>query len=87
MSLAQTDVRSEYSRLLELVERRRAGLEQSRALFRFLASCDSVVEWMADQTQVAASEDYGQDVEHVGVLIHQFDAFLQVLQTSEHRYV
>ena len=37
---------------------------------------------MGDQTTVAASEDYGRDVEHVELLIQKFDSFLLSLAAS-----
>jgi len=40
---------------------------------------------MGDQTAVAASEDYGRDVEHVELLIQTFDSFLSSLAASKGR--
>ena len=40
---------------------------------------------MVDQTAVAASEDYGHDVEHVELLIQKFDSFLSNLAASKGR--
>jgi len=37
---------------------------------------------MGDQTAVAASEDYGRDVEHVELLIQKFDSFISSLAAS-----
>jgi spectrin beta len=37
---------------------------------------------MGDQTALAASEDYGRDVEHVELLIQAFDSFLSSLAAS-----
>ena len=37
---------------------------------------------MGDQTAVAASKDYGHDVEHVELLIQSFDSFLSRLAAS-----
>lgn len=42
---------------------------ESRKLYRFLREAEEVAEWINDQTAVAASEDYGRDVEHVELLI------------------
>jgi len=47
-----------------------------------LREADEVSEWMGDQTAVAASEDYGRDVEHVELLIQTYDSFLSSLAAS-----
>jgi spectrin beta len=47
-----------------------------------LREADEFAEWMGDQTAVAASEDYGRDVEHVEMLIQKFDSFLSSLAAS-----
>ncbi len=55
--------------LLSLSKSRERRLMESRKLFRFLREAEEVAEWINDQTVVAASEDYGRDVEHVELLI------------------
>lgn len=52
-----------------LCKLREARLLESRKLYRFLREAEEVAEWINDQTVVAASEDYGRDVEHVELLI------------------
>jgi len=42
---------------------------ESKKLYRFLREAEEVAEWINDQTVIAASEDYGRDVEHVELLI------------------
>lgn len=44
-----------------------------------------MAEWLNEQMTVAASEDYGRDVEHVEILIQKFDSFLTVLAASEEK--
>jgi len=58
---------------------------ESRELFKFLREADEVAEWIQDQTALAASEDYGSDVEHVEQLIKKFDAFIASLNAAETR--
>lgn len=60
-------------------------MEESRKLFVFLRESDEVGEWLNDQMAVAASEDYGRDVEHVEILIQKFDTFLAVLASNEEK--
>lgn len=63
----------------QLAREREARLIQSRKLFRFLRESEEVAEWIGDQTTIAASEDYGRDVEHVELLIQVCLVFLVFL--------
>jgi hypothetical protein len=40
---------------------------ETRAMFEFYRECEEVSIWIADMVVIAASEDYGQDLEHVEV--------------------
>lgn len=42
-------------------------------------------EWLNDQMAIAASEDYGRDVEHVEILIQKFESFLSALAVNEEK--
>ncbi|XP_075227745.1 spectrin beta chain, non-erythrocytic 5 kst isoform X2 [Lycorma delicatula] len=81
----QSDIENELSLMQQLSREREARLVQSRKLFRFLREAEEVAEWIGDQTTVAASEDYGRDVEHVELLIQAFESFLSGLSGSESR--
>lgn len=50
-------------------KRRATRLVESRKFYKFIREAEDVAEWIGDQTTVAASEDYGRDVEHVELLI------------------
>lgn len=52
-----------------LNKRRATRLVESRKFYKFIREAEDVAEWIGDQTTVAASEDYGRDVEHVELLI------------------
>ena len=72
--------------MLEMLKEKRSNrLEESGRLFRFLRECDAVMEWLGEQTAIAASEDYGQDVEHVEILIQKFDSFMASLTANENK--
>lgn len=68
-----------------LQEKRAKRLEESRKLFVFLRESDEVGEWLNEQMVMAASEDYGRDVEHVEILIQKFESFLSVLAANEEK--
>jgi Spectrin repeat. len=71
--------------LNSLCKLREARLIDSKKLYKFLREAEEVAEWISDQTAVAASEDYGRDVEHVELLIQTFESFLNGLTASESR--
>lgn len=53
---------------------KRAGLRQQRlmeSLFRheYFSESQELEQWMAEQLQHASSEDYGQDYEHLLVIV------------------
>ncbi|XP_065202026.1 spectrin beta chain, non-erythrocytic 1 isoform X3 [Planococcus citri] len=81
----QSEIEKELNELQGLCKLREARLLESRKLYRFLREAEEVAEWINDQTAVAASEDYGRDVEHVELLIQAFDNFLAGLSGSEGR--
>ena len=78
----QAQIEAQFSALQLLASQRSSRLGESLKLFRFLREADEVSEWMGDQTAVAASEDYGRDVEHVELLIQTYDSFLSSLAAS-----
>lgn len=67
---------SHFGQLQTLRKTREERLIESRKLFRFLREAEEVAEWIGDQTTVAASEDYGRDVEHVELLIQVSGYFM-----------
>ncbi|XP_046434088.1 spectrin beta chain, non-erythrocytic 1 isoform X2 [Neodiprion fabricii] len=81
----QTEIEAKFDELQKLSELRAQRLLESEKLYKFIREADEVIEWIGDQTTVAASEDYGRDVEHVELLIQIFDNFLGGLGTSEGR--
>ncbi|XP_050536729.1 spectrin beta chain, non-erythrocytic 5 isoform X2 [Daktulosphaira vitifoliae] len=81
----QTDIEEVYTELCTLNKKRATRLVESRKFYKFIREAEDVAEWIGDQTTVAASEDYGRDVEHVELLIQAFDSFLSGLNGSEGR--
>ncbi|XP_076681486.1 spectrin beta chain, non-erythrocytic 5 kst isoform X2 [Andrena cerasifolii] len=81
----QAEIEQKFKELQKLKDYRFQRLRESEKFFKFIRQADEVIEWIGDQTTVAASEDYGRDVEHVELLIQIFDNFLAGLTTSESR--
>lgn len=65
----KTDIEEVYTELCTLNKKRGTRLVESRKFYKFIREAEDVAEWIGDQTTVAASEDYGRDVEHVELLI------------------
>jgi spectrin beta len=80
--ILQAQIEAQFSELQLLASQRSSRLGESLKLYQFLREADEVAEWMGDQTALAASEDYGRDVEHVELLIQTFDSFLSSLAAS-----
>ena len=49
---------------------RRKNLESSKAFHEFMRESEELEDWIAEQTQTAQSEDYGQDYEHIQVNVY-----------------
>ncbi|GBP27213.1 Spectrin beta chain, non-erythrocytic 5 [Eumeta japonica] len=79
------ELRRAYEELKFLSAKRQQRLQQSLKYFKFVQECEEVQEWINEQMTVAASEDYGLDVEHVDTLQQAFDNFLASLQANEGR--
>ncbi|XP_023313664.1 spectrin beta chain, non-erythrocytic 1 isoform X1 [Trichogramma pretiosum] len=80
-----SEIEHKYEDLQNLKEKRSQRLLESEKYHRFIMQADQVIEWILDQTTIAASEDYGADVEHVELLIQMFDNFMSSLISSENR--
>jgi hypothetical protein len=45
----------------------------NKKLFEFYREVDEVVSWLKERQIIAASDDYGVDIEHVQVMIRHFN--------------
>lgn len=78
-------IQSLYNQIKTLAKQREINLIESKKLYKFLREIEEVHEWIADQMAVTASEDYGDDVEHIEQLIVSFESFVQNLHANENR--
>ena len=65
MSQAQTE--RLLSQLDKTCKERRRNLEACREFHVYMREGSELEEWIGEQMQTAASEDYGQDFEHLQV--------------------
>lgn len=61
------DLEEQYAGLKTLVTVRQNKLLEATKLHEFLREVDELADWINEQIQVASSEDYGQDFEHLQV--------------------
>ncbi|XP_020812650.1 spectrin beta chain, non-erythrocytic 1 isoform X1 [Drosophila serrata] len=78
-------VGQQYEDLLRLAKERELRLGECKKLFEYLRETEELHEWVGDQMTVTASEDYGEDVEHVEQLILAFESFVSNLNANEAR--
>uniref|UniRef100_A0A8C3SMI6 PH domain-containing protein n=1 Tax=Chelydra serpentina TaxID=8475 RepID=A0A8C3SMI6_CHESE len=64
-----------YVSLKDLVEQRKARLEQQYWLYQLSREVDDLEHWIAEKEVVAGSPELGQDFEHVTLLQDKFTAF------------
>ncbi|XP_069806664.1 spectrin beta chain, non-erythrocytic 5 isoform X2 [Dendropsophus ebraccatus] len=60
-------------------------LEEALALHEYIRESEDLQEWIIQQRQVAASDDYGNDYEHVLQLQAKFDTFQHQMETAGQR--
>ena len=63
----QSAIEARYTELQALSARRRHNLVEMGQLFEFMREADEVAAWIKEKEAVAASDDYGTDLEHVEV--------------------
>ncbi|KAA0192470.1 hypothetical protein HAZT_HAZT000963, partial [Hyalella azteca] len=76
-------LRKDHNEVEMLCEQRSRRLQQSEQLYAFLRRTDLLLEQLNEQMTVAASEDYGRDVEHVELLIQKFESFMTSLAAND----
>lgn len=74
-----------FADLRKLVSEREVRLGEALQYFGFLREFTDVQDWMKEQVNKADSEEYGDDLEHVELLIQAFDTFHASLLNSEPR--
>ncbi|RZC41345.1 spectrin alpha chain, non-erythrocytic 1, partial [Asbolus verrucosus] len=81
----KNQIEDEFQELRKLVSEREVRLSEALQYFGFVRECADVQDWMKDQIAKTDSEEYGNDVEHVELLIQAFDTFHASLMNSEPR--
>ena len=69
------DLEEQYLGLKTLVTMRSNKLNEANKLYQYLKEVDELADWINKQIQVASSEEYGHDFEHLQVLLIIFSVF------------
>ena len=83
----ESKVEEKYEELLELGKVRTHRLSDSHKLHQFNREVEEVEAWIEEKETVAASEDYGNDLEHCEMLQKKFNDFTHDLLAGEDRVV
>lgn len=83
----QKDLELKLDDLFKLAEVRQRALEDTLLLHGYLRDSSELEDWINAQLQVAMSEDYAEDYEHLQELKANFEEFKQSVKTGSERFV
>uniref|UniRef100_W4VRA2 Putative karst n=1 Tax=Corethrella appendiculata TaxID=1370023 RepID=W4VRA2_9DIPT len=78
-------IQHQYKEANRLAVEKEKKLAETKKFYEFLREVEDLHEWIGDQMTVAASEEYGTDVEHVELLTITFESFVSNLSANENR--
>ncbi|CAM5151113.1 unnamed protein product [Natator depressus] len=81
----QEQVHSKLRELLELATARGKKLDETLGLHEYLREYEDLQDWINQQRQVASSDDYGSDYEHVLHLCAKYDTFQHQMEMAAKR--
>ncbi|XP_032649741.2 spectrin beta chain, non-erythrocytic 5 [Chelonoidis abingdonii] len=81
----QEQVHSKVQELLELATARGKKLDETLGLHEYLREYEDLRDWINQQRQMASSDDYGSDYEHVLHLCAKYDSFLHQIEMAAKR--
>ena len=61
--------------LLKKLSEKGLKLQQALVLVQYFRQCEEVMFWIKDKEAFVATEEFGQDLEHVEVLQRKFEEF------------
>uniref|UniRef100_A0A8C8T063 Calponin-homology (CH) domain-containing protein n=1 Tax=Pelusios castaneus TaxID=367368 RepID=A0A8C8T063_9SAUR len=81
----QEQVHSKFQDLQELAKARGKKLEETLGLHEYLREYEDLQDWINQQWQMASSDDYGSDYEHVLHLCAKYDTFQHQMEMAAKR--
>ncbi|XP_065345561.1 spectrin beta chain, non-erythrocytic 1 isoform X4 [Cloeon dipterum] len=85
IKLRTQQIQNKFEDLRNKAVQRQKLLESAKVAHQFLREANDLEEFLNEQMQIAASEEYGNDIEHVELLIQKFESFLSNLHAEEAR--
>nr|XP_022333961.1 spectrin alpha chain, non-erythrocytic 1-like isoform X4 [Crassostrea virginica] len=83
---AQDNLQDHLNKLKRLAADRTHELEMSKWLQAYNRESSDFEEWIDDQMQLAGSEEYGSDYEHLVILRNRFDEFKRTVDAGTERF-
>jgi len=87
IAIRQSQVDKFYAGLKDLAQERRSKLEEVFKLYTLHREIDDLLEWIAEKSVVAGSNEPGQDYEHVSMLKERFKEFARDTEMIGHERV
>ncbi|KRZ95490.1 Spectrin beta chain [Trichinella sp. T8] len=81
IAIRQAQIDKSYAGLQDLSRERRHRLGETLQLFNLHRQIEDILQWIAEREVVAASQDAGQDYEHVQMLQERFRQFAKDTET------
>ncbi|XP_063174452.1 spectrin beta chain, non-erythrocytic 5 [Candoia aspera] len=85
VDMPQRQVHTKLQELQILAKARGKKLEETRTLHEFLREYEGLEEWINEQKQVASSEDYGADYDHVILLCAKYEKSQHQMEVAAQR--
>ncbi|XP_022241663.1 spectrin beta chain, non-erythrocytic 1-like [Limulus polyphemus] len=79
-------IQKEVKKLQKLATVRRQKLVESKNRHEYFRESEELENWINEEMQMAASEEYGQDYEHLLLLQSKFDDFRHRIEAGSERY-
>jgi len=76
-----------YSDLQKSSDKKRCRLLDAQKFYEFNGACDETDDWINEMMNIAGSEEYGRDVEHIDSLIQKFELFTANVQEETATHV
>ncbi|MFH4975130.1 hypothetical protein AB6A40_001839 [Gnathostoma spinigerum] len=83
----QKELEDEFDAINKLAEDRRRQLENAVLFYQYMRESEELESWINEQLQMAISEDYGEDYEHLKELQARFEEFKEGVKTGTQRFV
>lgn len=82
----QKDIEEQFAGLQTKINIRLHRLEETKQLHQYTREVTELADWIREQLQIASSEDYGKDFEHLEIIQRKFNDFKRIVTGYSERY-